>query len=40
MILLTILSAVSFLTGDARAGSVMAGMVALSVVLRLAGGAG
>ena len=34
VILLTILSAVSFLTGDARAGSVMAGMVALSVVLR------
>ena len=34
VILLTILSTVSFLTGDARAGSVMVGMVALSVVLR------
>jgi P-type Mg2+ transporter len=34
VILLTILSAVSFLTGDARAGSVMALMVALSVGLR------
>jgi Mg2+-importing ATPase len=34
VILLAILSAVSFLTGDARAGSVMVGMVALSVVLR------
>jgi P-type Mg2+ transporter len=34
VILLTILSAVSFLTGDARAGSVIAGMVALSVGLR------
>src|SRR3974377_1575934 len=34
VILLTILSAVSFLTGDARAGSVMAMMVALSVGLR------
>ena len=34
VILLTILSAVSFLTGDARAGSVMMGMVALSVGLR------
>ncbi len=34
VILLTILSAVSFLTGDARAGSVMAIMVALSVGLR------
>ena len=34
VILLSILSAVSFLTGDARAGSVMAGMVALSVGLR------
>jgi P-type Mg2+ transporter len=34
VILLTILSAVSFLTGDARAGSVMVGMVALSVGLR------
>src|ERR1035437_8872215 len=35
VILLSILSAVSFLTGDTRAGSVMVGMVALSVVLRL-----
>jgi P-type Mg2+ transporter len=34
VILLTTLSAVSFLTGDARAGSVMASMVALSVGLR------
>jgi Mg2+-importing ATPase len=34
VILLTVLSAVSFLTGDARAGSVMAGMVVLSVGLR------
>jgi Mg2+-importing ATPase len=34
VILLTILSAVSFLTGDARAGFVMALMVALSVGLR------
>src|SRR5208283_2484267 len=34
VILLTILSAVSFLTGDERAGSVMAVMVALSVGLR------
>jgi Mg2+-importing ATPase len=34
VILLTILSAVSYLTGDARAGSVMALMVALSVGLR------
>jgi P-type Mg2+ transporter len=34
VILLTTLSAVSFLTGDARAGSVMATMVALSVGLR------
>ena len=34
VILLSILSAISFLTGDARAGSVMAGMVALSVGLR------
>ncbi len=34
VILLTALSAISFLTGDARAGSVMAGMVALSVGLR------
>ena len=34
VILLTILSAVSFSTGDARAGSVMAMMVALSVALR------
>ena len=34
VILLTTLSAVSFLTGDARAGTVMAGMVALSVGLR------
>src|SRR5260370_775251 len=34
VILLTTLSVVSFLTGDARAGSVMALMVALSVGLR------
>ena len=34
VILLTVLSTVSFLTGDARAGSVMALMVALSVGLR------
>ena len=34
VILLTTLSAVSFLTGDARAGTVMAVMVALSVGLR------
>ena len=34
VILLTILSALSFLTGDARAGFVMAAMVALSVGLR------
>src|SRR6202171_1630457 len=34
VILLSTLSAVSFLTGDARAGSVMATMVALSVGLR------
>jgi Mg2+-importing ATPase len=34
VILLTVLSTVSFLTGDVRAGSVMAGMVALSVGLR------
>jgi Mg2+-importing ATPase len=34
VILLSTLSAVSFLTGDARAGSVMVGMVALSVGLR------
>src|SRR6202040_241220 len=34
VILLTFLSAVSFLTGDVRAGSVMAIMVALSVGLR------
>jgi P-type Mg2+ transporter len=34
VILLTVLSAVSFLTGDARAGLVMALMVALSVGLR------
>ena len=34
VILLTILSAISFLTGDARAGFVMAGMVVLSVGLR------
>ncbi len=34
VILLSSLSAISFFTGDARAGSVMAGMVALSVGLR------
>ncbi len=34
VILLSSLSAISFLTGDARAGSVMAGMVVLSVGLR------
>lgn len=34
VILLTALSTISFLTGDARARSVMAGMVALSVGLR------
>jgi len=34
VILLTTLSAISFFTGDPRAGSVMAGMVALSVGLR------
>ncbi len=34
VILLSTLSAISFLTGDARAGSVMVGMVALSVGLR------
>jgi len=34
VILLAILSAVSFATGDARAGTVMAGMVLLSVTLR------
>ena len=34
VILLTTLSIVSFLTGDARGGTVMAAMVALSVVLR------
>jgi Mg2+-importing ATPase len=34
VILLATLSAVSFITGDARAGTVMAGMVVLSVVLR------
>src|SRR5579862_869695 len=34
VILLAILSAVSFSTGDARAGTVMAAMVALSVALR------
>jgi len=34
VILLAILSAVSFATGDARAGTVMAAMVALSVTLR------
>jgi len=34
VILLTTLSVISYLTGDARAGSVMAGMVALSVGLR------
>jgi Mg2+-importing ATPase len=34
VILLVILSSISFATGDARAGSVMAGMVVLSVALR------
>jgi len=34
VILLALLSSVSFATGDARAGTVMAGMVALSVTLR------
>jgi len=34
VILLATLSAVSFATGDARAGTVMAAMVALSVALR------
>jgi Mg2+-importing ATPase len=34
VILLTALSTISFATGDVRAGSVMAGMVALSVALR------
>jgi len=34
VILLTTLSAISYLTGDARAGSVMVGMVVLSVGLR------
>ena len=34
VILLAALSTISFATGDARAGSVMAGMVVLSVVLR------
>ncbi len=34
VILLATLSAVSYITGDARAGTVMAGMVVLSVVLR------
>jgi len=34
VILLAILSSISFATGDARAGTVMAGMVVLSVVLR------
>jgi len=34
VILLTALSAISFATGDARAGTVMAGMVLLSVALR------
>ena len=34
VILLTTLSAISFATGDARAGTVMAAMVVLSVVLR------
>jgi Mg2+-importing ATPase len=34
VILLAALSSISFATGDARAGSVMAGMVVLSVVLR------
>jgi len=34
VVLLATLSAVSFSTGDARAGTVMAGMVVLSVALR------
>ena len=34
VILLAILSTISFATGDARAGSVMAGMIVLSVTLR------
>ena len=34
VILLSILSSISFATGDVRAGSVMAGMVVLSVTLR------
>ena len=34
VILLAVLSSISFATGDARAGSVMAGMVILSVALR------
>ena len=34
VILLAILSSISFATGDARAGSVMAGMIVLSVTLR------
>src|ERR1019366_5816348 len=34
VILLAVLSSISFATGDVRAGSVMAGMVALSVTLR------
>jgi Mg2+-importing ATPase len=34
VILLTVLSTISYLTGDARAGTVMAAMVALSVGLR------
>jgi hypothetical protein len=34
VVLLVIQSAISFITGDARAGSVMAAMVALSVALK------
>ena len=34
VILLSVLASISFATGDVRAGSVMAGMVALSVMLR------
>src|ERR1035441_843015 len=34
VILLTVLSSISFATGDPRAGSVMAGMIVLSVTLR------
>src|ERR1019366_1823893 len=34
VILLAVLSSISFATGDARAGSVMAGMVVLSAALR------